>query len=567
MRISLTALFLLLGVLLTTSAGLCAEEILSYDVDITVNKDSSLLIDERITVRAEGREIRRGIYRDFPTDYKTSSGKRVRVGFSVEYVDRDGNPEKYHTERRGNGVRVYIGDKNKFVSHGVHTYHLRFKTNRQLGFFDSHDELYFNAIGHGWIFPIKQASVTIQLPDSIPSREINLDGFTGRQGAVDKNFSARISPGNIVRYNLTRSLAPYEGATVLVMWPKGHVEQPSAASNFFGQFFENIGAFFAGLLTLLASFVHYFIWRKEGVDPPKGVIYPRFEAPDGMAAYELPFLQKMGYQPRCLSSVLISSAIKKVLEIKEEDGFMGFGKKLTLRRLSRDTADLDSLEAKTLTHVFGGYDEIECDDKNYRNFQAAQRAISRELKSKLGKNFSLNYFHALPGILIFVAAFGIANFLGYDGMLGLILLVGVPVSIFFLAIMKRYSKEGRKLLDEIEGYKLYLETAEKGHYDKVIYPELNTIRFEKHLPYAVALGCEAKWMKAFEKALVAAGQAPGSYHPDYYRSDGRFGDSSIFRSGGFTRSIASSSSPPGSSSGSSGGSSGGGGGGGGGGGW
>ena len=49
------------------SAALADERILSFDETVTVQSDGSLAVREVIRVRAEGRNIRRGIYRDFPT--------------------------------------------------------------------------------------------------------------------------------------------------------------------------------------------------------------------------------------------------------------------------------------------------------------------------------------------------------------------------------------------------------------------------------------------------------------------------------------------------------------------
>ena len=46
------------------------EIIYSYHSDITINKDASMMVTETIKVRALGINIRRGIYRDFPTTYK-----------------------------------------------------------------------------------------------------------------------------------------------------------------------------------------------------------------------------------------------------------------------------------------------------------------------------------------------------------------------------------------------------------------------------------------------------------------------------------------------------------------
>ena len=46
------------------------ENIKSYDSHIVINKDGSLDITETIVAHAEGINIKRGIYRDFPTYYK-----------------------------------------------------------------------------------------------------------------------------------------------------------------------------------------------------------------------------------------------------------------------------------------------------------------------------------------------------------------------------------------------------------------------------------------------------------------------------------------------------------------
>ena len=70
-------------------AGLARERILSFDSDITIQPDASVLVRETITVISERREIQRGIYRDFPTDYRTRRGDRVRVGFDVLSVTRN----------------------------------------------------------------------------------------------------------------------------------------------------------------------------------------------------------------------------------------------------------------------------------------------------------------------------------------------------------------------------------------------------------------------------------------------------------------------------------------------
>ncbi len=58
-----------------------------------------MAVVETIRVTAEGKDIRRGIYREFPTDYRDSWGNRYQVGFEVLGVTRDGITEPYFTEK------------------------------------------------------------------------------------------------------------------------------------------------------------------------------------------------------------------------------------------------------------------------------------------------------------------------------------------------------------------------------------------------------------------------------------------------------------------------------------
>ena len=54
---------------------------------------------------------------------------------------------------------------------------LVYRTDRQMGYFSDHDELYWNATGNGWSFPIDHASARVLLPgdrdyDSAPAQEM-----------------------------------------------------------------------------------------------------------------------------------------------------------------------------------------------------------------------------------------------------------------------------------------------------------------------------------------------------------------------------------------------------------
>lgn len=158
----------------------------------------------------------------------------------------------------------------------------------------------------------------------------------------------------------------------------------------------------------------------------------------------------------------------------------------------------------------------------------------------------------------------------------LALFAGGVASYVFYHLLKAPTLAGARIFDQIDGFRLYLVTAEKDRFEKLNPPEITPQVFEKYLPYAIALDCENQWSKKFEAEAAAAGTAPTStynnYTPLWYSgsSFSRLGAAGFSTALGASMASAAASAAvaPGSSSGSSGGgSSGGGGGGGGGGGW
>ena len=96
----------LLGLSFAAFGVHAAERILDYHSDISLAADGGMQVTDTIRVRAEGAQIRHGIYRDFPTDYRDRLGNRVHVDFTPLTLTRDGANEPFHTEAQVNGVRV-----------------------------------------------------------------------------------------------------------------------------------------------------------------------------------------------------------------------------------------------------------------------------------------------------------------------------------------------------------------------------------------------------------------------------------------------------------------------------
>jgi Predicted membrane protein (DUF2207) C-terminal domain/Predicted membrane protein (DUF2207) N-terminal domain len=189
------------------------------------------------------------------------------------------------------------------------------------------------------------------------------------------------------------------------------------------------------------------------------------------------------------------------------------------------------------------------------------------------------------GKAVFITAFSLPFFAG-EGfglfMLSIttsmtivaVLLLTVFLHILFHFLLKAPTRAGRAVLDQIEGFRMFLGEVDGDRLNRVMPPEKTPQVFEKFLPYALALDVEQKWAEKFSGVLNAASSTPGSaasgYSPSWYSggSWAALGAAGFAGSLGssFSSAISSSAAAPGSSGGGGGGS-GGGGGGGGGGGW
>jgi uncharacterized membrane protein YgcG len=631
------AFLLLLAVLAPAAAQ---ERILQFISDVTVERNGDLSVTETIRVQAEGREIRRGILRDFPTIYTGANGVRVEVGFDVQSVTRDGAPENFTTEQLANGVRLRIGSGDRVLTNGAHTYDIRYRTTRQIGFFADYDELYWNATGTGWTFGIDVAEARITLPERVPFRQSAF--YTGPQGAQGKDAAVVDQLPGLVVFRTTRPLPPHNGLTVAAAWQKGVVEAPSAAQRATYWLQDNLAVPIAlGGLALVLGFYGY-AWLRVGRDPPRGTIIPLFGPPDGMSPAAVRYVESEGFDQRCFTAAIIDLAVNGHMKIS------GTGKSTTIER--RDGGKPVASPERTMeSRLFATKPSILLDQANHEPIGKARDALQQGLKSAhLGKLFANNFGWSALGLVLSIVLMvaiivAIVNTHGQDqaallvvGMLapvpfiacaaamvyagwsrerlgwlmtaagtvialvpaaagllfmntgarGLLDLVPAAAPFVLAAIvgiafrwLQAPTVEGRMVMDQIEGFRLYLGVAEEDRLEAMNPPDKTPELFERFLPYAIALDCENTWAKRFAGVLAAAGAsaAVGSWYAgnqNWSNNPVAFAD---HLGSSLSQTIAAAATPPGTSGGgfggsggggsSGGGSSGGGGGGGGGSGW
>ncbi len=628
--------------LLTPIAARAQERILSFHSDITVHTNAEMTVTETIRVRAEGQQIRRGIYRDFPTGYRDRFGNRVRVDFELLEVQRDGRPEPHHIKRQLNSVKVYMGQENVFLQPGEYTYTMTYRTAHQLGFFEEHDELYWNVTGNEWAFAIETASAAVSLPESVPLAEVTHEGYTGPKGSTARFLESAVRDGRI-HYRTTRPLRQREGLTIVTTWPKGHVEQPSVWSRAQRLLTINRSAF-AGIVGFFVVLGYYLVvWSAVGKDPAKGVIIPQFKPPDGISPAAARFIREMGYDHKCFAAGIIDMAVNGTLKIHQK------GRTFTIERVSPPAPGAPPEEQKLYNKLLSSSQTLTFQQRNHQTIGKAVTALRKSLVATYEKVYFLrNTSYWLPGLAIaFLTVLGVtllgpepqeAVFLGFwltiwtFAVMALLMnagsawrstfgpggrLINLPGAIFttlfavpflagevfaifmlgritsplaalclvavgllswlFYTLMKAPTLLGRKIMDHLDGLRMYMAVAETDRLRALHPPKRTPEHFEELLPYALALDVEQEWAKQFADVLQAASQGPttGSrtaYSPGWYTGPSRnllsAGALAGAVGGALTSAISSSSTAPGSSSGSGGGgSSGGGGGGGGGGGW
>lgn len=560
------------------------ERIVDYDVDIAVQADGNLEITERITVWAEGRDIRRGIVREFPTRYRDRLGDRVVVDFEVLGVERNGAPEPWFTGRAGNGVLVNTGSDAFLPAPALHAYVLRYRTSRQLGFFEHHDEIYFNAMGHGSSLRVDRGSVTVRLPEPVPVADMDIDGYTGPAGAHGKAFRSSLPEAGVAHWELTAPLAPREGFTVVLGFPKGVVAEPGMARRLGWRLMDNRAgiAALAGLALLLAYCIPR--WRAIGRDPRPGTIIVRYEPPPGYSPAELRSMARRGgYDNVAFSADLLAAAVAGALSIHHEGRTLRQDR-WTLRRSGSGTEAMErgSPPARLVERLLPAAGAtLELHHSNASRIQEAmaghRKQIGRRIVPALYRhNFGSLGIALLIAIASMAATFLLAAFTGSGWALAIPVMVAtIAAVVAFGFLIGAPTPAGRRLLDEIEGFRRYLGVAEKQDLGKLQgptaqEPELDAGRFERLLPHAVALDVEDAWTEKFTAAAGAAAVAAATASIGWYTATGgaarvgNLGGVARALSTGLSSQIASSSSPPGSSSGGGGGGFSGGGGGGGG---
>lgn len=378
-----------------------SERILDYHSDIEVGRDATMVVTETIRVESAGERIRHGIYRDFPTRYTDRFGNHYVVGFRLIQATRDGAAETTRVEDISNGKRIYLGSSSTLLAPGEHTYTITYATNRQLGFFADHEELFWNVTGNGWIFPIERASASVRVEAKIAPDQVQLSGYTGPQGSLAQDLTHSTEPDGTFQFASEHELPPYNGLTIRLVFPKGAFTPPSRREElgYFAQDNRDALIALAGFLIVLLYYTG--AWAYAGRDPAPGTIVVQYEPPADFSPGAIRYLTRMGYDNKVFASSIIDMAVRGFLTIRQQAG------SYTLYRTEADDRVLAPDEKAAARALFdGGRTELWLHNENHETISAAIKALKRWLKTTEQKTyFVTNSVYLIPAILFSVLMF------------------------------------------------------------------------------------------------------------------------------------------------------------------
>jgi hypothetical protein len=426
--------------------------------------------------------------------------------------------------------------------------------------------------GTGWTFEIESAIATIRLPAGAQIQARSF--YTGAQGEKGEDARVVGDNGNVIVFRTTKALPRANGLTVGIAWQKGIVAPPPPLTQAKYFFFDNIAACLSVLGFITVFFYFFYQWFRYGRDPAAGTIIPVFEPPAGMSAAGMRYVDRFAsYDDKAFSAAIVELGVKGHLKIAEEKGvtrvekrqggreiFDGeeavkrhfFTKKNSLALVQSNHIQVSGAREALKTNLKRLYDDLF--RNNYGKWALGLLltficvvlclvGISIQFSGRYASDAFLGTL--IPIIPLLLASFALNNGFMARRDKGFLIAIGVifgilPAGIglwyvwsnvdgyyelipticafaatmlcaFYLEWMEAPTKDGRRILDHIEGLREYMSTADEGsRLEALNPPEKTPALFERMLPYAIALDVENSWAEKFKNVLAAAAAAPAA---------------------------------------------------------
>lgn len=569
-------------------AAHAAEVIRSFEADVTVETSGEITVRETLLINVEQLKIRNGIIRSLPVRYQDDRGAEYTTQYEILSVRRNERSEPFDLSEDRNHLNVKIGRPDVPLDRMVHRYEITYRTSIMVGFFESYDEVYWNVTGLKWDFPIEQATVRLVPPEgtafdrvrsytgplgsktSSAQRRTNLDGSvvistTATLQRGEGLTVAAIWPKGFVSkppllqrfaqavggYGLLPIFAGYGGLLMyfVFVWlragkdPKAgplvpRYYPPTGLGPAALRYVRNMGVDDKTLTSAILSLAvkRYLTISEQGPNEyflertfRKRIVLTKAERAvadalyhDGPARFDVGRVNhaRLAKGKRDLETALKSEYEKAYFILNTGYVFVGalIGIALLIW-LALSTKQ--ALPAAFLSVWLGGwgvgtYEAIARTKTHW--LMAVRKASVRDVFKAI--------FSSGPAIIMvagFCAGFAALGAIAAWGHAAIAVLIIATCAAFY-HWMKAPTRLGRRLLDEIDGFKSYLMVAEQDRMNFHNPPQTTPDLFEKYLPHAMALDVENEWSELFEDYLSQAtriesgGVAP--YRPAWYYAGG-----------------------------------------------
>jgi len=550
----LMTLSVIFMIFLLNAGSLIAEAIKKYDVSIQINKNGTLTVNEVIDYEFDNA-LRHGIYRDIPLRSKKSGTDIYKSHVKMNSVKRNGEPEEYTSDTSYEGVSYRVGSEDRYVDSGINKYEFNYTIYNAVFEKDGIYQVYFNPIGQFWNVPIESADVSISFENNEPvgENEIQqLEVYTGEYGETGKNYTI-VQESGIIRIKTNEVLEPRNGLSFRLNLKTDKIS-PTWLDKLEVLYYADPLVVAGPIIILMLAIYGFVTWFLFGRDPAGKAVIPEFNIPKDISPMYAAYIKGVRDPKEMLTIGMLSLLSKDYVTAEDKEG-NGKNVKYRLVKDTERNPELSS-EEKALLSVLS--DDEKNIFKNEQGLYDAAKKILGTLETRYNKKIYIDnnlfkYPFILGIIMVFIIGMGIQNIAGsiIDGM-GFI----IPIIIIFfssltivLSILKRafsqntllsmlirlmvvmclgimtqmtgfiitviifimysiyskligkYTNEGIRHKEYLEGMKMYIKTAEANQIMKFNDVDELVGYFKGILPYAVALGVKNEAIKLMQKTI------------------------------------------------------------------
>ena len=542
-------------------------DITKYDVEIVVDEHNKYSIKENIDTYFN--VSKHGIVRRIPlyNNIIRQDGTRERNRVLISNVHVN---EEFASSRENNNYVLKIGSADKTLT-GKHSYSISYDYDIGLDKNNKYDELYFNIIGTEWDTNISNVTFKITMPKEFDASKL---GFSyGEYGYSNTDNISYDVDGNVITGSFDGTLLAGEGLNVRMELPEGYFIRKSVGSSLLECWYYIIpilGVLFSYLIwkkygkdDQVVDIVSFY--PPENMNSLDVAFAKKGSVNSNDAVSLLVYLASKGYIK--IVEDKKSKSRFTIQKVKEYDGnnkeeelfFRGLFKKVW------DSISSDELNESfylTINSILTKKNSTANRKEIFNNKSSNKRyilflfmlitsslstiipALGYKLSDVIFSIIICNLIGIVALIIVaiiydnnctkkglnsalgfaffFVLALAVANFtiigfeyIYYDTvyLIGFILcMVCTYLIYFFYLIVTKRTEYGNKVLGEVNGFKKFLETAEKDKLESLVHDDPSY--FYNILPYAYVLGVSDAWIKQFEGIAIAP--------PDWYESADTF---------------------------------------------